>query len=80
MGGGGPSQFFVRSFLSQSAESARSGILQCLIISGYTKNICIRKVCHDLLVKVFCLTVPKKLVVGNPSVFQKFSDIENFSG
>ena len=76
--GGGLSRFSVSIVLSQSAERARSGILQCPIISGYTKNLCIRKICHDLLVKIFCLAVSRKLVGGDPSVFQKFSGIENF--
>ena len=71
--GRGLSLFFVRNFSSQSSERARSGILQCLIISGYTKNLCFRKVCHDFLVKIFCLTVPKKNRMGTLLCFRIFA-------
>ena len=34
---------------------------------------------HDFPLKIFCLTLPTNFV-GNPYVFQKYSDIEKFYG
>ena len=75
-GEGGVSGFFVKSFLSHSAEKFRRGTLQCVTNFGYRKILCFREFCHDFLLNFFCLTVPK-IFVEDPSVFQRISGSEN---
>ena len=44
---------------------------------GYRKMFCIRRVCHDILSKIFCRTEPKKIVEESSSV-SLISVIEKF--
>ena len=55
---------FDRMFLSHSAENFRRGILYCCINFGYRKSLDKRGggEYQDFLLKIFCLTVPKKFV------------------
>ena len=71
---------FVENFLSHRTEKLRTGSLLCF------RNFLVWKKLMDkrgggglsrFSVEFFCLTEPKKFV-GNPSMFQKNSGIENF--
>ena len=77
----GVSRFFVKIFLSDSAEKIRRGTHQCVIIFGYGKILGFRELDHDFVSKLFCLTVPKSLV-EEPfwSVHQKISVLERIYG
>ena len=58
--GGGVSSFYVKVFLSHSAEKFRRGILYCCINFGYRKSSEKRRgEYQDIPSKIFCLTVPK---------------------
>ena len=68
----GLSRFVVSNFLLHSAEKARSGIIQCFIISMYIKDLRIGTVCHDFIVEFFLSHNTKKTSYGNTSVFPNF--------
>ena len=70
--GDGVSRFFVKSFLSHTAEKFRRGTLWCVTNSGYRKISCLRGLCQDFLSNFFCLTVPKKFVGESFSVSENF--------
>ena len=70
--GGGVSSFFVENFLLLSVEIFRWGNLECVSNCGYRKICCLRLLCHDFLAKIFCLTVPEKIVREPFCVPQKF--------
>ena len=46
---------------------------------GYRETLCLRGEFKDFLYKCCCLTVPK-IFLGNPSLFHKFSRVEEFYG
>ena len=49
-----------RNFLSHSAEKYAEEPFSVSFNFGYGKNLCIRGVYHDILSKIFRLTVPKE--------------------
>ena len=77
------SRFCVENFLSHSAEKFRRGALLICVseIFWYRKNLWIRggraREYHDLLSKIFCLTVPKNFV-GETFSVSLISGIERF--
>ena len=54
-------------FVSQSRKNLQRNLLVSLFF-GYRKLLCIRRVCHDILSKSFCRTVPEKIVQDSFSV------------
>ena len=71
-GEGGVSRFFVRSFLSQSAEKFRRGTLQCVTNFGYRKILCFRELCHDFLLNFFLSHSAEKFRRGPVCVSENF--------
>ena len=71
---GGSIKIFCRIFLSHSAEKLRSGTFLCCFRNfRYRKSSWIKgggRESQDVPSKIFCLTVPKISVGGNPLVFQ----------
>ena len=67
---------FVVKWLSHSTESFRRGTLLFSEIVLYRKSFWIGGGYHDFLSKLFCLTVPKKFLVG-PFCFRNFQDWKN---
>ena len=79
--GEGVSRFSVQNFLSLSAEKFCSETFQCVSNFVYRKILCFRELCHDFVLKFFCLTVPKNFI-REPfcAVFQKISGSEKAYG
>ena len=64
-GWGGVLRYSIENSLSHSAENHRWATLQGVTNFEYRKPFCFRGLCHDFLLKFFCLTKPKNFV-GEP--------------
>ena len=64
-------------FLSHSAVKVRRGVLYCISILGYPKFLCLRRVCHDFPMRLFCLTVAKNCR-GTVLCFRRFLESKSF--
>ena len=73
------SRFFFRKILSHRADKSRRGTIKCVTDFGYRKILGFSGFCHDIVSKIFCLTVPKYFV-EDPSVlcFRKLLVEERF--
>ena len=71
----GVSRFFNIFFVSQYRSFSR-GTLKCITNFGYRKRLSTLGVYREFLLKVFCLTVPKRFV-GEPFFFSETSWHQN---
>ena len=53
----GLSGFSIENLLSHSTGKLRRGTPSETVISGCGKSLCLRRLCHDFLSNIFCLTV-----------------------